>query len=238
MTLSDTSVQKLLKDKFVTAWVNTEGDTEAGGSFAHSPSDGPGSCIRGNGRANLQILTLTPDGRIFHALAGFVSSTDLKAELTWALETLAMMKKTPTLEREMVAERARDYVSDGPQPTSDTKFGAQHQSIFQEHIERGVTRDARFLAKHPLLAIADFRTSMLGSGGAQFFGSASGSKPGETIGNVGSPTREMLDMTPDELRELAERNNRKAEHAKRLRRPRTAADDTPPRSEETRASRD
>ena len=38
--------------------------------------------------------------------------------------------------------------------------------------------------EHPLMPIADFRTSMLGRGGASFFGSSSGGRPGETIGTA------------------------------------------------------
>ena len=210
MSLSNQAVQKLLAREFVSAWVNTEGDDAAGSSFAHAPSDAPGSCIRGNGRANLQILALTPDGRIFHAMAGYVSPTDLSAELQWALETWKQMQKAPTLESAMVAERARDYKTSGPKPTPRKGLvaGSEGRDVFQDHIERGVTRDATFVEQHPLMPIADFRTSMLGRGGATFFGSSRGTKPGETIGNADRKPGAELDLTPDEVRKLIEKSRR------------------------------
>jgi hypothetical protein len=210
VSLSNGPVQKLLAREFVSAWVNTEGDAAAGASYAHAPSDAPGSCIRGNGRANLQILALTPDGRIFHAMAGYVSPTDLSAELKWALATWKQMQTTPTLQSAMVAERARDYQTSGPKPTPRERLvgGSEGRDVFQDHIERGVTRDATFVEQHPLMPIADFRTSMLGRGGATFFGASRGTQPGETIGNVDRKTGSALGLTSDEVQKLIERMRR------------------------------
>ena len=52
---------------------------------------------------------------------------------------------------------------------------------------------------------------MLGEGGASFFGSSGSARPGETIGNVDTGTRETIEATPEEMRKQLEELRRAAE---------------------------
>ncbi|HEV3024395.1 MAG TPA: hypothetical protein VGX76_18090, partial [Pirellulales bacterium] len=87
VSFSSPAVQKTIKSRFICTRVNTTGEPTAGASFSHAPSDPPGPCLRGSGRQNIQLLFLTPQGELFHALTGYVGPDDLAAELTFALET-------------------------------------------------------------------------------------------------------------------------------------------------------
>ncbi len=84
VSFSNRNVQKLLNNDFVNTFTNTEGDPTAGMSISHRPNDQPGSCVRGNGKQNVQTIFMTPEGNIFHAATGFLSPDDLASEIQFA----------------------------------------------------------------------------------------------------------------------------------------------------------
>ena len=95
-SLSDKDVIARLKKHYVCAWDNTEGERNAGGSFAHPPSDPPPQCIRGNGEHNVQMLFLTPDLNLLHAVSGYVSGSELVREIDFASGLWEQVKRLRT----------------------------------------------------------------------------------------------------------------------------------------------
>ena len=93
MSLSNAKVNRLLNDKFVCAYVNTQGDPNSGESFSHRPRDPVGPCLRGNGEHNVQMITMSPAGEIIHVLSGYVGPEELLAELQFAEATWRELAK-------------------------------------------------------------------------------------------------------------------------------------------------
>jgi hypothetical protein len=175
VSLSDPQVKRLLNTRFVCAWENTEGQPAAGASFAHSPRDPAPSCVRGNGEHNVQLLFLTPQGEIFHVLAGYVSPKDLQEELKFALSTFDALAKAPTDSREGVVTRAHD---DMVKQLEKRSFSGP----LGDWERRRAVADHRFAGQHPLLAVDSFGPEMLVGNGQSFFGSSSGGTPSSLIG--------------------------------------------------------
>jgi len=94
VSFSQPDVCNLLDKDFVCYHTSTEGDATAGMSIRHSPGDPAGTCIRGNGPQNLQILFLTPEGEIFHVVSGFVPADELKQELMFAKSLFDEIKRS------------------------------------------------------------------------------------------------------------------------------------------------
>jgi hypothetical protein len=175
VSLSDQQVKRLLNARFVCAWENTEGQPAAGASFAHSPRDPAPLCIRGNGEHNVQVLFLTPQGEIFHVLAGYVSPRDLQDELRFALANFAALTKAPRGSRQSVVTKAHeDMVKKLEKQSFSGPLGDWER--------RRAVADHRFAAKHPLLEVDSFRPEMLVGNGKSFFGSSTGGTPSSLIG--------------------------------------------------------
>ncbi|MBL8892018.1 MAG: hypothetical protein JNL67_18730 [Planctomycetaceae bacterium] len=100
VSFSQPQVQAVLSRDFVCFTTSTEGDPSAGESIRHRPSDNAGTCLRGNGQQNVQTLFLTPDGRIFHAVSGYIAPDDLLEELRFAQELFAVLQVTPQADQE------------------------------------------------------------------------------------------------------------------------------------------
>lgn len=99
VSFSQPQVQSILSRDFVCFTTSTEGDPTAGESIRHRPSESPGTCLRGNGQQNVQTLFLTPDGRIFHAVSGYIAPDDLLGELKFAQDLFAVLKVMPAEEQ-------------------------------------------------------------------------------------------------------------------------------------------
>ncbi len=119
VTFSDRNLQNMLNQNFVNTFNNTEGDPTAGQSIQHRPSDPAGSCIRGNGKQNVQTIFMTPAGEIFHVATGFLSSEDLFKEAQFSLDLFdEMQKNSETDLAQLVADRHRDRLrNEGFQPS-------------------------------------------------------------------------------------------------------------------------
>src|SRR5262249_1757151 len=140
-----------------------------------SPRDPAPSCIRGNGEHNVQMLFLTPEGKIFHVLAGYLSPKDLHEELQFALSTFDALNKTPAESREDAVTKAHeDMVKQLEKRSFPGPLGDWER--------RRAVDDHRFVAKHPLLSVDSYRPEMLVGNGKSFFGSSSGGTPATLIG--------------------------------------------------------
>ena len=201
MTFSDTKVKKMLASKFVLAWTNTEGDRNAGASFAHAPGTPAGTCIRGNGEHNIQMLLLTPEGRLLGVLAGYIAPKDLVEELEFTLSVHDSLDDEGRMAPEdRVAAAHRDFLA-AHAKRRDAEGDARPLADWERRRTRA---DHAFAMKHPLLDAADFRPEALVGNGTTFFGSSAGGKPDRTIGDAEAAERirerieEMLEGSRNE----------------------------------------
>lgn len=195
VSLSDDHVRECLRQEFECAWFNIKGETNSGTSFSHAPRDPAGPCLRGNGEHNIQLLTLTPQGEIFHVLAGYVGPEELAAELKFAADTYRELANIDNakLRREFIADAHRRFLK----TMDDRKFedsalpanAEQTIAKFQEAAasfsgiagqvpgmtfgRQRATADHRFASEHPLLDVSQFRSEMLVGKATTFFGSTS-----------------------------------------------------------------
>lgn len=183
MSLSNANIKETLAKSFVCVWRNTEGNKSAGGSFAHKPSDPAPSCIRGNGEHNIQMLFLTPNGELFHVLAGYLSPQDLRAELDFAVKAYGELAKANEGDRKQLITKAHERFLTASNQKQRTGFFAEAERFRAQ-------QDHGFAAKHPLLAYEKFQPEMLVGSGTSFFGSTSNSMPSGFIGD--QKGREML----------------------------------------------
>jgi len=169
-------VQREISKHFVCARTDTTGDPTAGGSFAHKPGDAEPTCVRGNGKQNVQMLFLTPQGEIFHVLTGYIGAAELAADL----------KRTRALFGKVMAEPDLDRREQIVAQAHETRRGELADSDFDgplgSFVKRRVLQEQAFVAQHPLLRVEDFRPVMLVGNGRTFFGSSRGAKPTERIG--------------------------------------------------------
>ncbi len=187
MSFSDPDVARLLKTKFVCAWLNTNGDPDAGSSFAHAPKSAAGTCIRGNGEKNVQLLVLTPRGRIVHALSGYVGPKTLADELRFALGSIQMLEKaaTPaTADTDRLVERMQARIRDAQR--------REFSGPLSDWAKRRTLADYRFVAKRPLLEIERYDSTDFVGRGRSFFGTRRGPTEG-TIGEAPENPEKMLE---------------------------------------------
>ena len=106
VSFSNPEIRSLLNNYFVSTFTNTEGDPTSGMSIRHRPSDPAGSCIRGNGKQNLQTIFMTPDGEIFHVATGFVPPDELVDEIKFALQLFRKISNSQTENAEAIVSIA------------------------------------------------------------------------------------------------------------------------------------
>lgn len=111
VSFSNRRLQNELNKHFVNTYTNTTGDPTAGMSINHRPTDRAGSCVRGNGKQNVQTLFLTPEGEIFHAATGFLSSEDLGKEVIYAKRLFEELQRSDNPE-EVVTVSHRNRLAD------------------------------------------------------------------------------------------------------------------------------
>ena len=157
VTFADPTLRKLLRKDYVCAYTNIEGEDNAGSSFAHGPKDHVGSCIRGNGEQNVQMLMATPDGQLLNVTSGFIDAKDLIEELTFA-KTLA------NLPEEEMAAAQKKFAEELDQREWNGRMG--------EWEKRRALQDHRFAAQRPLLALSKFKPEDLVGSGHSFFGTS------------------------------------------------------------------
>ena len=154
-------VRKLLEKEFHLAWVNLEGDPDAGKSNRHATKDKAIPLMRGTGRSNVQMLVLTPDGRILHAMSGYIPPKDLEWELEQALKTWASVRDAEEQAVNVVKARQKKIQAASRARTKQPKGS---------WIDRITATDRAFVVDHPLLPLGAFQTRMLTGGPGAHFG--------------------------------------------------------------------
>jgi hypothetical protein len=198
VTFSTPEIQSVLKQHFVPLYTNTSGDATAGESFKHAPGDPAGSCIRGNGEQNVQVIVLTPDLKIIHALCGYIDADDLYAELEFASKLFEELKKEPGSAEETVCNAHRQRLRNagfddshidasndfelmqamfsGQTPTTTGSGGG----VFDGFVRQRVLKDGRFCIHHPLMDSSQLESDpgeLVGRGQTFFGTSSSGTMP-------------------------------------------------------------
>ena len=182
MTLVHPDVHNLLARSFLCAWQNLEGDPDAGASNRHGCGTKAVALQRGVGRANVQSLVLTSDGRVLHAVSGYISPEELGRELRFALETAGKVRAAPLGGRAIVRDRIENWAG-RPRP-----LAARHRPRGAllatgslnlggiADLRRVVTDDQQFVHDHALLPVSKVRTRMLTRGKQAHFGYGPSSK--------------------------------------------------------------
>lgn len=181
MTLADPTVQRLLQRDFVATWGNVEGEPSAGASFAHRPADAPGTCVRGNGEHNIQVLVLTAGGELLGVTAGFLSAGDLRAELEGMRELDEALARATRVER-LTEDERRQFVRDAHERMLEELAERSFDGPLLDWARRRALADRRFAARNALLPARQFRTVDLVGNARTFFGSSSGGRPRDGIG--------------------------------------------------------
>lgn len=181
MTLSDRSVRRLLQRSFRCTWIHTGDDEAAGSSVAHEPGDAAGSCIRGNGEHNVQLLLLTPDGQVVSGLAGYLDAEAMVEELEFALDAWERARdeeEPAALLAELHQARAAELAKrewDGP---------------LGDWEKRRALSDHRWSARRALIDVEDFRIVDMVGNARTFFSTTRGGGDRPTIGGgQGQPPR-------------------------------------------------
>lgn len=182
MSLADPRVRKLLESDFVAVWGNTEDDAVAGSSFAHEPTSSPGTCIRGNGEHNIQLLAATADGELLGVTAGFLSGDDLLAELQAMRDLDRRLARTTAAERLTAAER-RAFVRDEHERTVGALQQRAFPGLLGDWEKRRALDDHRFSARAALRPVREFRPVDLVGNATTFFGSSTGTAPKGRLGD-------------------------------------------------------
>lgn len=156
-----------MQERFVCVRRNLEGDPSAGESIAHEPGEEAGSCIRGNGEHNVQLLLLSPEGKLLSVLAGYTPPKDLLEELEFVL---ALKPGRIGAAHEAFIEKLEEREWKGP---------------LGEWEKRRALADHRFAIRNAGLDGADFRPEALLGNARTYFSSRKGGQEHEPIGGDG-----------------------------------------------------
>ncbi|MEE8143400.1 MAG: hypothetical protein V3T77_09895 [Planctomycetota bacterium] len=103
VSLPQEPVFSLLKDDFVLGWKNIITQEYVGESRGYGCDQAAVGTTNGAGPRNVQIVILSPDGVVLHALPGFWHPDDLATELGFAKKLYALWKRQDlTLEEKRV----------------------------------------------------------------------------------------------------------------------------------------
>lgn len=108
VSFSSDPVRNKLNNNFVCHVINTEGDPSAGASAAHAPTDKPGVCTEGVGNQNVQMLFLTPAGKVFHTASGFRGPETALKELEFAEDLFRKIRTQPQRAEQVVRTEHRE----------------------------------------------------------------------------------------------------------------------------------
>jgi hypothetical protein len=99
VSLSNESILKTLKDKFVCGWRDISSEPYCGKSGKHDLDNPAVHTTNGAGPTNTQLFILSPDGVVLHCLPGYWDARDLPCEIELA-EALDRVWKDPKMSRE------------------------------------------------------------------------------------------------------------------------------------------
>ena len=163
---------------------NLEGDPDAGKSNEHGPSDKARPLGRGTGRSNVQLMVLTPRGRVLHVVTGYAEPKEFLWELNEALTSWKAVK-TAAVTAELDDQKAALVLR-------QTVIAAG----YKKQITRGkggwflanANRDRALVREVPLLHAGNMTTRMLTHGHIGHFGYGNGSE---------TPTRRLRETVAE-----------------------------------------
>jgi hypothetical protein len=97
VTLPDEKVLSLLKNKFEVTWRNIERRNYVGNSYGYTCEQTAVGTTNGAGANNVQIIILSPDHRVLHALPGFWHPKDFARELRLSLVLHSLWKSRQSM---------------------------------------------------------------------------------------------------------------------------------------------
>ena len=205
VSFSPARVRNTLNENLVNTFTSTEGDPTAGESIRHRPNEPAGFCVRGNGQQNVQTIFMTPDGDIFHAATGFLSSDDLLAEADFALHLFQKMQQdgedddsdwvveahrermnNPSSRPKAMSNPMQAMLANSGNPNLEKMLnrggsGSRNNpnNLFQQFTNQQFDSDNQFSINHPLMNYRDLEqdpTRLVGSGKTFFSSSSSNSR--------------------------------------------------------------
>ncbi|MHC4876980.1 MAG: hypothetical protein ACYTGL_10810 [Planctomycetota bacterium] len=210
MSFSSAPVRDLLNTRFENSFLSSIGESSAGSSVGHAPTDSAGPCSRGIGRQNVQCLFMTPDGRLFHTVSGFRSPDDLLLELQFALKTFESIRKSPGEGPAIVAQVHKQRLLDGGfseeqirrpanspfamtralsdlgRPSQGGSSLSSVEGAFAAKTRQAELADGQFMMSRPLIPFADFLKNprqLTGNESSAFSSTSNGGASGGKIGN-------------------------------------------------------
>lgn len=135
MTLGDEKVLKMLDERFVVGWRNIGAESYVGSSSGYSGANSAVGTTNGAGARNMQILILSEELVVLHALPGFWHPEDFVQELRFAegLATLWAEKGTRRADKDHMYRLAQ--LSQAASSSEATRARSRWQH-FDEHAER------------------------------------------------------------------------------------------------------
>ena len=206
VSFSQPQTRRYLNQNFVNTFNNTTGGPTSGKSIWHQPGDPSGTCIRGNGKHNVQTLFLTPSGNIFHVATGFLSSEDLLAESKFAFQLFHKLNQAPQIDDNHVVEAHRNRLESVGYPGTNVQQANPLVQMMKQgfpqaggNVIKGVPflgstktgnvldlmirqqffQDQKFSMQYPLMSWEQFErdpTTLAGNGQSFFSSSSSGSR--------------------------------------------------------------
>ncbi len=162
-SLSDDMVASILRSEFVSTWKDISNEPGAAKAFLLDPDTPAFPLFRGVAPDNVQVLVLTPEGRILWAIGGYVGAAELAAELrlAWRLFEGVEASATPADAKGLVAavhRAAADALAGDAGPAG---FGLEttRQKGIRKSAQDRRRHDHRFVAEKPLLPVEEFRIS-------------------------------------------------------------------------------
>ncbi len=206
VSFSQPQTRRFLNQNFINTFNDTTGDPTSGQSICHQPDDPSGTCIRGNGKQNVQTLFLTPKGNIFHAATGFLSPEDLLAEAKFAIKLFEDLTQEKQSDRGHVTQAHQKRLASkgfseteiaNPNPllrmmgriptfangnlaTNKTvNQPAAANQVFDAMVRQQFLKDQQFSILHPLMSWEQLQrdpTPLVGNGRSFFSSSSSGNQ--------------------------------------------------------------
>lgn len=145
MSLPDPRVFDLLQDHFVVGWKNIQREEYVGYSRGYKPNQSCVGTTNGAGAHNVQLMVLSPDGTVLHALPGFWHPEDLARELRFGLAMHQLWndqgKDRATKQRlfERMHQRAIRTQTDATTARSDWQGFDRHREAWR--VRNGEERD-------------------------------------------------------------------------------------------------
>lgn len=142
------------------------------------------------------MVVLTPDGRLLHAVTGYIKAKELHFELTQALASWEKVKEAALTAELSIQRRALVVRQDEVQKAWSNAFGPKPAK--KGAVQRGthwVTRQAKhdreIIREHALLHAGNITTRMLTGGPGTHFGYSNGESEGDSTPAINERRRNL-----------------------------------------------